>query len=217
MKIKEYEAFLKKISSRIGELKNFSDYKDFENDWNDYFQNIYKKYSNNTLPPRIFIAESAPNGCYTNNPYIFHKASLSKKLCHKIDMYLWRYYTGVFPNSSSHQTKILTKKEALIELSKNNILILDLLPTHGIKLKSGERKNINTKLLHLTNLILLKSLYSYTDITINYAFSVPPSLYTIGMASIYLSPNFIEFGNVNTGQGHAPSSKSIQDIIKRGF
>jgi len=55
-------------------------------------------------------------------------------------------------------------------------------------------------------------------VTINLAFSTPPSLYAKGfLKTHWLSRHYKDFVNVSTGQGHVPSQKEIVNIIKRGF
>lgn len=217
MNNQKYDCFLYQISRQVYNLRNFDSFNQFENDWLIYYQNIYLPHSNRTLPPRIFIAESAPSGIYINNSnYIFHQKTLNNNVSDSTDMYLYRYYRGVFPNSTPNQTRQLSKQQALINLSYQNILILDLLPTHGIKLESNDRVKINNNLLKLVDFNFLNSL-NFPNQRIHYAFSVPPSLYTQNFCSPYLNNNFIEYGNVNTGQGHAPSIKEIKKIIQNGF
>lgn len=214
---KEYIYFLNHISKRVGNLNNYNSFINFENDWLNYFKKIYTQYSNNNLPPRIFIAESAPNGIYPlNTNYIFHQNTLNNKISCKRDMYLYRYFRGVFINSTPKSTQHFSKRAALIELSKENILILDLLPTHGIKLAPSERDYIKNNLLNLVDFKRINNLNSPYQ-KVNYAFSVPPKLYSQNMCAKYLNSKFTEFGNMNTGQGHAPSIRAISQIVQNGF
>lgn len=210
-----YESFLKNISLRVRNLSNYADYTKFESDWLNYFNNIYVPNCKDEFPPRIIIAESAPQGAYLGNAnYIFDSSFLSNDICSIRDVYLYRYYRGVFPNIPIDNVKKLTKKLALIELAKQNILILDLLPTHGIKIKSAERTKVKTGLL---GIIDYSKLNQYKSKKVNYVFSVPPSLFMSGMCKLYLGSDYTEFGNVNTGQGHAPSIRAIERVIEMGF
>jgi hypothetical protein len=220
LSLTDYNDFLSKVSKSVYALRNYSSYEKFENDWSDYYQRIYLKYSNENKPPRIFIAESAPEGIYCKNlNYIFHKSKLKTCINDKSDMYLYRYFRGVFPNSTPSQTRKLTKGDALVKLSEENILIVDLLPTHGIKLESNDRSKIVSSLLSAIDYSFLKKIAEkFSTHNINYAFSVPPSLYKKKMYKKHLNDNnFKEFGNVNTGQGHAPSITAINRIIEVGF
>ena len=217
MNNQQYDYFLGQVSIRVLNLRNFASFNQFENDWSDYYQNIYIPNSNAARPPRIFIAESAPSGIYINNSnYIFHQNTLNNNVSDSTDMYLYRYYRGVFPNSTPNQTMQLSKRQALINLSNKNILILDLLPTHGIKLRTVDRVFIKNNLLNLVDFNFLNGLI-FPNQRIHYSFSVPPSLYTQNFCAPYLNNNFIEYGNVNTGQGHAPSIQEIRQIIQNGF
>ena len=210
-----YQDFLKRVSSRLVGLGNYADYTCFEKDWLYYFEKIYLPNCNKKLPPRIIIAESAPGGVYVRNVnFIFHTTFLKKRICSTRDVYLYRYYRGVFPATSIKSVKALTKEQALIDLAKQNILILDLLPTHGITIKSKERTKIKTTLL---GSIDYSKISQFKNQKIDYVFSVPPRLYDVGMCNIHLGPNFTEFGNVNSGQGHAPSIKAIRSVIAGGF
>ncbi len=215
----QYDTFLGNVSLRVFNTGSHHSFNQFEIDWDDYYNNIYKPNSIQTAPPRIFIAESAPSGHYhINSNYIFLQNTLNNNVHHKRDMYLYRYYRGVFPNTTPRLVQTLTKRQALIDLSNQNILILDLLPTHGIKLEANERVKIKNNLLNLLNFGFFNGL-NYPNRNIHYAFSVPPSLYTQNIIAQYLNPNqgFLEFGNVNSGQGHAPSIATIQQIIQNGF
>jgi hypothetical protein len=216
LKEKEYDKFLKNLPTRISKFSNYKSYCNFQKDWEYYYKNIYCKNHDGTIPPRIFLAESAPSGSYTENTnYIFKFSLLNEVICDKKDMFLYRYYRGVFPDATPAAVMGLTKKKALTQLSKKNILILDILPTHGIKLDTKVRSFIKTSLLETLNYDFLKGLDF--NVPVKYAFSVPPSLYQKDMFKDNLKPNFLESGNLNTGQGHAPSIKKIIEIIKEGF
>ena len=217
MNEEQYNNFLARVSNRVYGLRNFGSFNQFENAWLSYYNNIYIPNSNGAQPPRIFVAESAPNGIYIHNSnYIFHHISLMNNISDSTDMYLYRYYRGVFPGATPHQTRQISKMQALIDLSTQNVLILDLLPTHGIKLQTDDRVRINNELLELVDFNFMNGL-NFPHHQIHYAFSVPPSLYTQDFCAHYLNDNFISYGNVNTGQGHAPSSQAIEQIIQNGF
>ena len=167
--LNQYDNFMTLVSNRVYNLRNYASYICFENAWLNYLNNIFLPFSNQNLPPRIFIAESAPNGIYRNNKnYIFHLNTLNNNVNEKSDMYLYRYYRGVFPNFTPDQTRLISKHQALIDLAAQNILILDLLPTHGIKLKENDRTTINTHLMNLVNFNFLNSL-NFPNYQINYA------------------------------------------------
>jgi hypothetical protein len=213
----QYMNLLAQVSNRVFNLRNYQSFNQFHNDWLNYFHNIYIPYSNGNLPPRIFIAESAPDGIYNVNAnYIFKTNTLNNNICSHTDMYLYRYYRGIYPIFTPNQVRLLSKLDVLIQLSQQNILIIDLLPTHGIKLETNERYNIMNNLLNLIDYNFLNA-FNFPNNNINYAFSVPPSLYSPNMCSNYLNNNFVEYGNVNMGQGHAPSIQAIIQIVQNGF
>lgn len=210
----EYNKFLKKVSLRFIAKGDYSSYCKFENDWLTYYEDIFIKNYNPNKPPRIFIAESAPEGSYPNKNYLFDKANLTNLISEASDMFLYRYYRGIFSNSSPGFVKKLDKRTALVHLAQENILIIDLLPTHGIKLSSSQRISIRK---FITECDFSKLLIFSKFKSINYCFSIPPSLYIKSMVSSFLGKNFIEFSNVNAGQGHAPSIIAIKNIVQQGF
>ena len=222
-----YNKLLCSFSKRLGTLgiTSYGDYVQYEEDWIDYYENIYLEHSDLTKPPRIFIAESAPQGAYSSNlNYIFHKPSLRTNINCSTDKYLWNYYRGVFRLTTSPMLCGMTKIEALEKLSRKNILILDILPTHGIKLQTSDRNIIKNNFLSTTptsgftlpKIGFLRSMIGKG--VVNLAFSTPPSLYHKDFLITHgLIGNYVDFGNVNTGQGHVPSQKEIVNIIHRGF
>ena len=211
----EYQNFLSKISSNFALKGDYKSYCSFENDWLSYFTNIYLPNHNLKLPIRIFIAESAPKGFYPNQNFIFDKACLKNSISETTDKFLYRYYRGVFSNLPIASVKKLDKQSALVHLAKENILIIDLLPTHGIKLSTANRKRIGKILLSVCD--YSRFTYFSNHNAVNYSFSIPPSLYAKAMCTRYLGKNYKEFENVNTGQGHAPSIEAIKRIISKGF
>ena len=201
------------VARRIARLANFHNYLNYENDWIDYYENIFQTNMVETNQIRLFIAESAPSGVYPNRNYAFDSASRGLLLDPSKDKYLWNYFRGAFPR----RTTKISKENALIMLSKENFLIIDLLPTHGIKLETKERKLLNADPRRFADIAKIKGLPNHKGIDFNYVFSVPPSSYTSGFLAGLLPSNYKEYGNVNTGQGHAPSQLAIQNIISKGF
>ena len=61
------------VSNRIAHEANYANY---ENDWEDYYKNIFLIEMDKTKQIRLFIAESAPNGAYPNPNYAFDAGSL---------------------------------------------------------------------------------------------------------------------------------------------
>lgn len=202
-----YNCFLKSVSERVFNNSNYPYYCKSHTEWESYFQKIFIKNKCSNDPIRLFIAESAPQVTNSTSNYIFDITNINTCLDPKRDMYLYRYFRGVFNSLPIQDVLKITKEEALIKLAKKNILILDLFPTHGIKLNSNERKKIVNLKPKIFDVTFLNGLNEF----IYYAFSVPPCSYQNGMLKSQLDNKFKEFGNVNSGQGHAPS---INEIVR---
>lgn len=203
----QYNNLLCIISNSVHKNRNFKTYQSFEKNWNYYYDKIYKKYYLTEKQLRLIICESGPENL---NNYMFSKHLLDQQLTTENDKYLQQIFTGVFPNISNKN--LPTRREALIELAKQNILILDLLPTHGIKLKSKERRKIN---LNISNFPIIKitNLEYIRGVKLNYVFAVPLTLYSQNLLANLLDDNFIERGNLNIGQGHCPSRNTLSNLI----
>ena len=203
----QYNSLLAIISNRVYNKRNFETYQSFEKNWNYYYDKIYKKYYLPEKQLRLIICESGPE---TLNNYMFSEHLLDQQLTTDNDKYLQQIFSGVFPNIRNNN--LPTRRIALIELAKKNILILDLLPTHGIKLTSDERRNINLNIINfpinkITDLVFIRG------VKLNYVFAVPPTLYTQNLLSNFLDNNFVETGNLNIGQGHCPSRNALWNLI----
>jgi hypothetical protein len=121
-------------------------------------------------------------------------SNLENLLNSKTDKYLDQIYKGVFNVNNTN----ITKFEALVNLASNNVLILDILPTHGIKLQSKERKWITNNYSNsLNQIIQAKLIHNDIEIVnqnhanINCVFAVPPSLFTTNFAQQIIPENFI--------------------------
>jgi hypothetical protein len=204
----QYNSLLATISNRVYKKRNHETYLEFEENWKYYYDEIYKKYYSPKEQLRLIICESGPENL---NNYMFSEHLLDQLLTIENDKYLQQIFTGVFPNFSNNN--LPTRRNALIELAKKNILILDLLPTHGIKLTSDERRNINKK-INVFPINKITSLLFIRGVKLNYVFAVPPTLYTQNLLSNLLDNNFVERGNINIGQGHCPSRNALSSLIK---
>jgi hypothetical protein len=105
----------------------------------------------------------------------------------------------------------MSKRDVLIELAKQNVLILNLLPTHGIKLEADdEEKNVRTFLDNSDFTKITNFDYDPTHLL----FAVRPSLYNKNLAQKW-GRRFVDFGNIyiNTSL----SIKTLRDCIDRGF
>lgn len=210
----DYNIALSTISTRIAGLGTYANYNASEMDWENYRDNIYLPNYNPEKQTRIIFCESGPE---TLANYMFLSDSLDKIITAKNDKYLQQIYNGVFPLV---KTKDLpTRRNALIQLAEQNVLILDILPTHRIKLNTNERRIINA--LPFKNLILdlpkILGIAYIPNADLNYVFAVPLSLYALNFIQYLLPANFIDRGNLNIGQGHAPSRYELERLIIHGL
>jgi hypothetical protein len=209
MERNEYNTSLNNISNRIAVLGNHELYSILEADWSDYFEHIFRPNRNPELQIRIITCESGPENI---DNYMFSSVFLDNIIVANTDKYLQQIYTGVFPHVNNNA--LPTRRNALIELAQQNVVILDILPTHGIKLNPTERRRIAENVtLGIYQIEKILDLEFIPNITLNYVFAVPPSLYLNNNLQNLLPDNFIERGNINIGQGHAPSRYALQNLI----
>lgn len=209
----EYSTTLQMISNRIHNNRNYRLYEESENSWINYVTTIYLENRNPAFPDRVVFCESGPIN--TQN-YMF--ANLEIVMNSKTDKYLDQIHKGVLNFNHSN----FSKREALVNLAMCNILILDILPTHGIKLQTRDRININNNNQFSTTIresIQNKLVHNEMNIinnnhtTINCVFAVPPSLFKANFALQIVPENFVVRGNINAGQGHAPSRNALNRLI----
>ena len=183
----------------IGVNGNWNTYKECCKDYKEYFDLVLNKIKNKKKIIIVFL-ESGPEE--TTN-YIFSKTSKkitfpTKTITADPDQYLTRIYKGFIKNGElSGKTKI----EALVELLECHtpIILMDLFPFHGIKLKSKNREKICDNL----NLVLDDSkeyLSRIEDYNKYIIFGVP---YTIWHLT----------GGQGTGSIYADSSKHLGSFI----
>jgi hypothetical protein len=211
----EYNNTLQLFSNRIHANQNYQLYIESENNWINYVNSIYLENRNAALPDRVVFCESGPiniqNYMFSNLEFVMNS---------KTDKYLDQIHKGVLNVNHSN----FSKREALVNLSMSNVLILDILPTHGIKLVTRERNWVNNNYrITLAQIIQDKLLnndlgifnQNYTNI--NCVFAVPPSLFTADFARQIVPENFIVRGNINAGQGHAPSRNALNRLINENL
>jgi hypothetical protein len=209
-----YNNALNAISPRIAGIGNYHNYTPLEDDWNYYYNNIFLPNSNVNNQLRLIFCESGPEN---EANYMFLGDSLDEIITTKNDKYLQQIYNGVFPHVNTED--LPTRRNALIQLAQQNVLILDLLPTHGIILETVERTIINTSpnkniIIDLPKIIGLPFI---TNLDLNYVFAVPPSLYALNFIQHLLPANFIDRGNLNIGQGRVPSRNALEALIIIGL
>ncbi|MFM7032261.1 MAG: hypothetical protein ACKOX4_07050, partial [Bacteroidota bacterium] len=127
------------------------------------------------------------------------------------DAYLYRLCRGFMYEMHKEEIQEMSKRDVLIELAKQNVLILNLLPTHGIQLEFNDRKKIMSELLD--NLDFRKITNFEYDPT-HLLFAVPPNLYNKNLAQKW-GKRFIDFGNIFINM--SLSTKAMRDSIERGF
>ena len=208
-----YKELLQKISPRAAEHADYSYYLRCEKEWWDYFEKIFSKFSNPNLVPRIVITESAPmKGTWpADNHYIFAIQNLHQLINPVKDAYLYRLCRGFMYEMHQEDIQEMSKRDVLIELAKQNVLILNLLPTHGIQLEFNDRKKILSELLD--NLDFRKITNFEYDPT-HLLFAVPPNLYNLNLAQKW-GKRFIDFGNIYINM--SLSTKALRDSIDLGF
>lgn len=210
----QFGGALEKISRRMSNRGNYGIYEILENDWLGYKEEIYLINYNNQSQLRLICCESCPED--TNN-YMFCRERLDTYLTTENDKYLQQIYNGVFPLNNINFNR-LTRREALVQLAQQNILILDLLPTHGICLYTLERKRINES--PVKELVIdfdkITTLPHLEEVDLNYIFAVPPSLYTQNFIKDFLPDYFIDRGNINIGLGSCPNRNALERIIEDG-
>jgi hypothetical protein len=150
----EYKALLKKISAKVHEQANYAFYKQCEEEWWDYYNKIYTQYSKFEKPHQIFVIEAAPKSelSFGTNHYLINnknqvltmkqvKSPYSRKNPPTDDI-----LSKICEKFLSHKISLLnlTNKTDLIELAKENVLIVKMLPTYGIQLDLFDHKKIRT-------------------------------------------------------------------------
>lgn len=205
-----YNIALNAISPRIAGLGNFHNYITLEDDWDYYYNDLFLPNYNGNNQLRLIFCESGPENAAN---YMFLRDSLDEIITTINDKYLQQIYNGVFPLVNA--VDLPTRRNALIQLAQQNVLILDLLPTHGIKLETPERTIINTSpkkniILDFCKIIRLPFI---PNVELNYVFAVPPSLYALNFIQHLLPAKFIDRGNLNIGQGRVPSRNALEALI----
>lgn len=208
----------------------YRDYCNYEKLWQDYFDNtvIPILKIKKLCCVRLVLCESCPkpsNNIHPHPNYIFN--NLTKTIKWPEDMYLHQIYKGV--HCKNGFIKNLTKKQALIDLANHEdgpIIIVDLLPTHGIRLTSKNRIKVKlnpAKTLDINKLIdLIKIISKYCPtalFTIKAIFATPPSLAESVIASTIKASIKVHWDikTANAGQGHVPSWRAICQKVKDGF
>jgi hypothetical protein len=191
-------------------IPNYKNYEYCENEWDIYYKGIFltHKPQNDNFPLRLIIMESCPIGPSPHPNYIF--SNLTDTLNAISHRYLDQIYKGFFSKKSK-----VTKQRALIELAKLNVLILDILPSHGMRLESKiSRPNINMNPRDTCDLDKVNNIIKKTNSPVHIVYSMPPSI-NFRAINCCLLPNTC-FGTMTSGAGF-PSNNLLRKHISLGF
>lgn len=181
--------------------------------------------------------ESAPGGFPHPHPnYIFNNLT---NIISNSDSYIRNIYNGAIITPGRYHNG-LTKSQAINGLLKSYdhnqnlrpLILMDLLPTHGIKLES----KIRTKLMNGSGLVshvdvsIQNKFHFLNDIFINnnltwnnvhLVFACPPnssSIWLINLINQFAPGIFIHQLNINSGSNVAPSPNNLRALIQNhGF
>ncbi|MEZ5036295.1 MAG: hypothetical protein R2760_02270 [Chitinophagales bacterium] len=142
----------------------FEQYNYYENNWwNYYFKNIFlNKWQYQTTCIKVCLLESCPGDKPFPHPnYIFDSNRAGDKLDGRRDKYLISILRTF---GITWEKKTISK--SLIELFLNGVLVIDIYPTHGIRISTKIRK---TFFAHFFNYYSQEKLNAiYTDIYNHY-------------------------------------------------
>ncbi len=211
--------YKEKIDHVFAGIKNrpayiYKEYLYYEELWRNYFEEIFLKYNNLKEKPivRLIIMESCPEGIFPHPNYLFDN------LKQNLDPIRHRYLDQIVKGFSIPNYPVITKEKALIELAKLNVLILDILPCHGMKLDSKiSRKNINKMPNDCCDFNKIKQLeielnQRYHDLKYHIVYSMPPSIdFTAINSKIGIKNTLL--GSMTTTSGF-PSFNALLTIIQ---
>jgi hypothetical protein len=144
---KRYIVSLKKVARKFNNNKNinwgswYAQYMGYELMWDNYLFTFIQEYAKEPNRPCIHFVfwESCPGGTpFPHQNYAFNPSRHSIPHNGNSDKYLrsvcWKF--GI------ELDKHITIGALMVELAKKGILIIDLYPTHGVSLDTGNRKNL---------------------------------------------------------------------------
>jgi hypothetical protein len=219
----------------------YEEYKNYHSLWENYILNIVVPALNQlgNSPSRIGLIamESAPGGAMHPHPnYIFNNLN---DAVGAQDAYLKNIFNGTHLNHG-YYTGGLTKNDCLCQLITftdslgvlRPIILLDVLPSHGITLNTTIRNLINgglipeieieyqSKMTFIENNVLIPFGLSWANAHLTFA--SPPTTVLHHIPNIIVN-NFpgitIQAQNINTiGGGIAPNQNTLRDnILNFGF
>jgi hypothetical protein len=121
----------------------------------------------------------------------------------------------------------------LIDLIKHldgPVLIMDLLPSHGVKLTPANRRSVNANPSGTLDLMKISDAFKAIQtksqckpLIVKAVFATPPTIDTqiisnaiLGVLPTNVSMTFFH-PTINAGQGHAPSWRALQAMVNGGF
>ena len=200
----EYKALLKKISTKVHEQANYAFYKQCEEEWWDYYNKIYTQYSKFEKPHKLVVIEAAPKSelSFGTNHYLFNNKNLGLTMKKVKSPYSRNSPTNdilrkIYKKFLSHNISLLnlTNKKVLIELAKENVLIVNMLPTYGIQLDHSDHKKIRTILSEVVDYNKRLSGFDYKTKRLKIA--IPNSLYPINIWQKVLGEKFETIEDLN--------------------
>jgi len=138
----------------------FEQYSYYENNWwNYYFNNIFlNKWKSQTNCIKVCLLESCPGDKPFPHPnYIFDGNRANEKLDGRRDKYLISILRTF---GITWEKKTIT--ESLVEISVNGVLVVDIYPTHGMRINTKNRKTFFTHFFDSYSQEKLNAIY--TDI-----------------------------------------------------
>jgi hypothetical protein len=236
----DYLAFRRILRPKLSILSDpiYDEYVHYEQLWQDYIMNMVYPTLSRLRPKKIGIIamESAPGGLpHPHANYIF--TSVNNVIGPK-DSYLKAFFNGSQSLSVNH-SQGLTKRQCLDGLlgmvDRHNVsrplVLLDLFPSHGIKLDTNKRKLlagiskgvlhplVSAELqnrLHFIHVHLLNPI-GFTWNRVHFKFACPPTSQSAAITALItrLCPGVnMDPVNINTiGNGITPSANTLRNSI----
>lgn len=202
----------------------YTEYQHYECLWEDYIKTIVIPVIKTKKPScvRLILCESCPAGKQNPNPnYIF--ANLTNPITCPTDIYLDQIWKGI--HQKNQMPTNLTKLDALKNLVDHKdgpVVILDILPSHGIDMANYRKKvDKNPQLTVDIDKIrlLITDIQKYCPkIKILATFATPPDTTKSLNVPYAIDPSFKWFlPTINAGQGQKPSWKTLSNYVDNGF
>ena len=203
----------------------YLEYQNYERLWEVYIKKIVLPKFEKEKPScvRLILCESCPVGKQNPNPnYIFD--NLTNPITYPTDIYLDQIWKGIHQKSKLPAKK--TKGDALKDLVDHKdgpVVILDILPSHGINMVNYRKKvDKNPQLTVDIDKIrlLMTDIQKYCPkIVILATFATPPNTtktlnvpYTINPTFIWFLPTINPYPN-----GYTPKWEILSRLVDNGF